>query len=718
MNGATAKKPSAVYNYTAQIDFKTQTLVNLALGCDRGRKYLGLVQRWMKCSGPEWTCKRLKAIRTASLQLRGGNKLVARAIWQKESIAYNHSSLLPKGIIGEIVGCYVNAAKPQTIRRYDLVLRLYTCIQLDAVSLSQDKKAYASITGEGKDGFDWIKVDLLSQIIRDEIAPTLRPTLRPLGNPDLRRHAALKGRHVSQEALKRIALYDKLNTDCIDKTRTGKVVGLRDKPYGRTVLSLLDQVWLPDALKEHNPNEELRLVIERSKGETNNNRIAGHISFIQERGCKARVVAVPNAWIQWLMEPLHTALSNLAMQQVESCVHDQNNGAYFMQDALSKGKQIWCYDLSSATDRFPLELQLALLEGLGLGDYAEAIRDVSSANWVYRNSVHSLEYVSWKVGQPMGMYGSFPLFHLTHLCLLRVCTIIANNWKTRRGESIVSKSSCFRVLGDDVIITDPDVAQMYAKAMFWLGVELSESKTIISRNLGEFGGFVTTKTNIAGYASSYRPYKFEASGLRRKGKRKAVSELSVSFALGSRSTSLGDSRYYGKHFKDFSYDAFVKTLGLRYPDLSPMFGDEDSPGQRPEILDSHYLGSLWNTSCEMLHLDIDLDPPLWRTSREVFLGTPIQDAERNFETMAYTHDPLNGLSKDDLYAYKDVNPWEPSYQSDALYHAANGDFSSEQSKVYGYSTYKSEFESWCEEQPSVGSSATSSTVYEDTTSLF
>jgi hypothetical protein len=94
------------------------------------------------------------------------------------------------------------------------------------------------------------------------------------------------------------------------------------------------------------------------------------------------------------------------------------------------------------------------------------------------------EFISWKKGQPLGLYPSFALFGLTHNMLVQT---IANRYHA---------PNCFRIVGDDIIITHPKVARVYREMMTILGCEISPLKTVESNKLTEFAGKVITQDRV------------------------------------------------------------------------------------------------------------------------------------------------------------------------------------------------------------------------------
>lgn len=534
-------------------------IVRAALGTRNGNQLLSQVNKWLRCSGPEWTVNRLKALRTGAMHLRAGDKDKAVTLWQQHSISYNHGTGIPSGAYHSLFMDYVHATNLQPLKRLDAVFRLYTSIRNTKLTHAQLNKAKSAITDPFTGG-----IELTHSI--EKLVESL--TRKYLGNQEIH--------HVVD--LSRLRAFGNTHSE-----HTGDQ-SISNMPWGKLVRSLWTSCYLPESVRHLNPAPLMRDYLIKSGADS---EIAGHISFIQEGGCKARVVAVPNVWVQGLFQTLHVTLDTIARQLPASCMHDQNKGAQFLRTALEEGKQVYCFDLSSATDRFPRSVEAAFLRGIGLPEWATAFDELSSAPWkvsIKVDSERTEEVWSYTVGQPMGTYGSFPLFHLTHyMCVLTAAVLAKVNL------SIAVDS--FRVLGDDIIITNPDIAKYYTKLLKALGVNVSPSKTIISDRIGEFAGFVCHKTTRGTYV--YRPYKYGRDG-------KWTSPLNLMFALGRKTKQLG--KYWEKRYREFCY-----TYSWRNPDLSPIPLEDKPLEARPPGLNSHLLGSMSNRFSYCLTFEPSID---------------------------------------------------------------------------------------------------------------
>lgn len=81
---------------------------------------------------------------------------------------------------------------------------------------------------------------------------------------------------------------------------------------------------------------------------------------------------------------------------------------------------------------------------------------------------------SYNAGQPMGAYSSWAMFALSHHIIIQYCA------------HKVGKPALYALLGDDVVIGDKEVADLYLKIVKSLGVEISDSKSHRGSTLCEF----------------------------------------------------------------------------------------------------------------------------------------------------------------------------------------------------------------------------------------
>lgn len=200
----------------------------------------------------------------------------------------------------------------------------------------------------------------------------------------------------------------------------------------------------------------------------------GRLSLVKDKEAKCRIVAILDYWTQSGLKPLHDALMGLLKSLRPDCTFNQGS---FRAKLASTGPY-YSFDLSSATDRFPAWVQVAVLAKLVSESYANAWRRLVidrdyHVTWE-RQSPRTIRYAC---GQPMGAYSSWALFSVTHHVSVRVAA-------KRAGKPVTFSN--YVLLGDDIVIGDHDVAAQYRILMSELGVEISETKTHVSDDTYEF----------------------------------------------------------------------------------------------------------------------------------------------------------------------------------------------------------------------------------------
>jgi len=218
----------------------------------------------------------------------------------------------------------------------------------------------------------------------------------------------------------------------------------------------------------------------------------GSLAIIQEKGMKARIVANPHRVHQLVLSKLGNFLHSFLRYLPWDCTYDQEEGIRFVTEALQLGKCVHCYDLTDATNVFPLGLQMYLLkevlncmpEGDDFADHIRLFEFLSRGVWLTPKEAKKFTramFVRWSRGQPLGLMPSFSLFALTH------------GFVIHEIECAFNTSNTFRVLGDDIVISDPRVANAYVEMLGVLKVPISVNKTIVSSVIGEFAGKIITK---------------------------------------------------------------------------------------------------------------------------------------------------------------------------------------------------------------------------------
>jgi hypothetical protein len=251
--------------------------------------------------------------------------------------------------------------------------------------------------------------------------------------------------------------------------------------------------WLPDnasdgyvrraVMRYDAPFKKLKPFMEKFLSATpdwNRTPRIGNISYIQEPGYKLRAVANPNRLIQFALEPLKDAVWSLLAKIPEDCTFDQEKG---IKDAHTwvQTQDVYSVDLSDATNHFPLELQLRLVEKSlppSFKPYLDLFEFASRGHWKTPEG----EFIQWTKGQPLGLGPSFGMFALGHHAVLRSLQ------KVFDGD--------YRILGDDIVIIGKDLYKHYRRSLQRLGCPVSESKTLAGARVAEFGGRVIVPSGV------------------------------------------------------------------------------------------------------------------------------------------------------------------------------------------------------------------------------
>jgi hypothetical protein len=204
----------------------------------------------------------------------------------------------------------------------------------------------------------------------------------------------------------------------------------------------------------------------------------GRLAFLKEPG-KIRVVAMVSLITQTLLHPVHEWIFERLRLIPTDGTYNQIKPVQALIRKLGKGRWIASYDLSAATDRLPLSIQVELLKPL-LGEKLASLWAyllVSQPYGLPRKAVMyrrlGTDRVWYAVGQPMGALSSWALLALTHHAIVQLAA-------SRAYPEMSGWFLLYAVLGDDVVIADRSVAKEYLRIMGSLGVEISSAKSLVS----------------------------------------------------------------------------------------------------------------------------------------------------------------------------------------------------------------------------------------------
>jgi hypothetical protein len=94
--------------------------------------------------------------------------------------------------------------------------------------------------------------------------------------------------------------------------------------------------------------------------------VTGRLATFDEGGGKVRIVAILDAWSQWLLRPLHDGIFDLFAKLETDGTHDQTAPLYSLMEYIRlSGAPAYSFDMTAATDRMPIWFQAEVLEAFG-----------------------------------------------------------------------------------------------------------------------------------------------------------------------------------------------------------------------------------------------------------------------------------------------------------------------------------------------------------------
>jgi len=223
----------------------------------------------------------------------------------------------------------------------------------------------------------------------------------------------------------------------------------------------------------------------------------GKLSTKKEAAGKVRVFAMVDVWTQSILKPLHDMLFKFLKSIPNDATFDQNASVKrCMVKANITGKSFG-YDLSAATDRLPIDLQVEILNRIfpGIGEKWKKLL----VGRKYRAKFEEFEIdnsYQYSVGQPMGALSSWAMLAITHHYVAQLAAVKAANiqealegpfWIVSSADLQVFNMNTpwytgYEVLGDDIVFFEENVAREYLKIMDTLGVPINLMKSVVATN--------------------------------------------------------------------------------------------------------------------------------------------------------------------------------------------------------------------------------------------
>jgi len=418
-----------------------------------------LMVRWEKCSGVEWTIKRLKSLKVELIHRRTG--LPTQNLWVRKNSQGEFA-----GTIGSIFR-WADKSEENFSRAVQAFMA-YTYYILPSLTEAQKEKFLGAINPDKDDGLDNAFHKAFSQTVhrnirRRAVQSVAQPLVIYRGSPDKKAPRLFGQRSIAQSE----GILDELQ---IFNTTSGiRLYQDFQRLYQPLLVGLgYRKVYLDYLASNSN----------RSMDYT---PLGGEIHFLQEPGGKLRSIASPFRIHQEALRPFGSELYRLIRSLPWDCTFDQTKAIPIIQSHLAKGGQVHSVDLSNATDHFPLSIQETVLRTIFFKedwDHIDLFVKISRGEWK-----SELGLLKWTKGQPLGLYPSFASFTLTHgLLLLHLA-----------GGDYHSQ---FFVVGDDVVILEKALFDRYVSMLDRMSCPWSSDKSIESNKLAEFTGKIITTTKV------------------------------------------------------------------------------------------------------------------------------------------------------------------------------------------------------------------------------
>jgi len=285
----------------------------------------------------------------------------------------------------------------------------------------------------------------------------------------------------------------------------------------------------------------------------------GKLGTKAEPAGKIRVYAMVDPWTQWLLAPLHKAVQTLLRGISQDGTFDQVKPILSLinkweSKLIDQDENVYSFDLSAATDRLPVSLQVDLLSHI--------LGKETSANWAsilverdYSIKIGGVkEKLRYAVGQPMGALSSWVLLALTHHFIIQFAYYL--HCQDRKIPYTWFEN--YAVLGDDMVVIGKSVAYKYLAIMKWLGVGIGLAKSIKAK-----------KRLVLEFAK-----KFFVDG-------KNCSMVSFRDILVTSISTAVSAEFMRKH--DYSLNSYLALRGLGYKARGSVTGYLWSLGQRLRV---------------------------------------------------------------------------------------------------------------------------------------
>lgn len=206
----------------------------------------------------------------------------------------------------------------------------------------------------------------------------------------------------------------------------------------------------------------------------------GKLGLKEEAAGKVRVFAMVDPWTQWVLRPLHEFVQQSILAKIPADgTLDQMRPVKVLLDSKDLSG-LWSLDLSSATDRLPLDIQVWLHAGLFGDEFASNWASLLTSRQYKLTLMNKTTdkpvyyYLRYAVGQPMGAYSSWNSLAITHHLIVQFAAF------TSGTVPLGTWYKYYAIVGDDVVIGNAAVAKKYLNIMKVLGVGIGLHKSLLS----------------------------------------------------------------------------------------------------------------------------------------------------------------------------------------------------------------------------------------------
>lgn len=168
-------------------------------------------------------------------------------------------------------------------------------------------------------------------------------------------------------------------------------------------------------------DKKLQPFVKECLKESDGHYPVGRLEYKNEAAGKVRVFAMVDFWTQTALKGLHKYIFDILAQLPNDGTFDQRASILRAAEKVKVSKVSFGYDLSAATDRLPLELQIGVLASLFSWRFAYSWADLLVYKRKYalgdkdsKGLLNGVRFLSYSVGQPMGALSSWGMMALTH----------------------------------------------------------------------------------------------------------------------------------------------------------------------------------------------------------------------------------------------------------------------------------------------------------------